>query len=968
MRRRKQRCGRRVRRALGVPAALLLILVLAPYGAPLAGDCGPISIPFDPTPTMPSSGDECTFNFFGKQLKNCQKDILTVAQLLQKFLRKSQMSQTKDLVKKMTEVCNRTTPPKAIRIFLVLDDPRAKPAVSFTDDVMDLAIIIDLDFVQTRMPSDVTPNDPLIKKARDKLINSMLISTLVHELDHLRGKGHEDPPLPGGKGKKGKPVEDENAVLAEAGIPVIRNEYGYFCPKDKKFKISYQSCGVSFLRTVSLKVPAGKSNGARPGYNFMPPDVSTIPFEPCNGVPSQTCYPRPGLLDRDLDGVLDGVDNCPDDPNPQQLDTDEDTLGAACDPDDDADGVEDALEIGLGAQFHEAGSLPEHWACRSGGLGCGIVAGINPCADGVDNDGDGVVDGDDASCLGTAWNPEIFPESLSPGAFVPPHLGAGGTPDDVDGLGITLNLPIDTDGVGGADEFLLPSGPLVIARGVPEVDVATGRRQFALESLRLSVEDFTGLTQQSSEFLSTGTVKALSPGSDFPALVSVDLYLEIPLPTSGGAITGNPVAWTLGGTAFDWSSSGPTLDPLPSNGVTASVAAGVMARNLVPLTLEGTVFGWPPYSLTLDQVPGVVPLVDSAGVQVGSIEFANLDFDIPEFDDDSFEDFNDNCPAQDNENQSDIDFDGIGDLCDNCPMDSDETQLDSDLDGVGDLCDPQTCANGILELDEECDDGNYVDGDGCDLFCVREDLDEDGVYDDGDESGLVGDAPCTGGSTANCDDNCVATANLDQADADADGRGDACDNCLGLANPNQADTDGDGAGDLCDFDDDDDSIVDSQDNCQIVNNPDQSDTDGDGFGDACDNCILVVNRGQTDFDGDSQGDLCDLDDGRILFTGLTPNALTWQNESTFTSFNVYRGDMSFLRATGVYTQFPSNPNAARICDNPTNSIMDTFVPPPGEVLIFFVTGNDLTAESSLGEDSTGVPRANDNPCVTAGAW
>jgi hypothetical protein len=45
--------------------------------------------------------------------------------------------------------------------------------------------------------------------------------------------------------------------------------------------------------------------------------------------------------DADTDGVSDGADNCPQDANAQQLDTDNDGKGDACDADDDGDGVLD---------------------------------------------------------------------------------------------------------------------------------------------------------------------------------------------------------------------------------------------------------------------------------------------------------------------------------------------------------------------------------------------------------------------------------------------------------------------------------------------------------------------------------------------------------------------------------------------------------------------------------------------------
>lgn len=97
-------------------------------------------------------------------------------------------------------------------------------------------------------------------------------------------------------------------------------------------------------------------------------------------------------------------------------------------------------------------------------------------------------------------------------------------------------------------------------------------------------------------------------------------------------------------------------------------------------------------------------------------------------------------------------------------------------DGVcraGDCVDPG-CGNGVVDGVEPCDDGNDVDGDGCDIDCTfscEEDLDcNDGDVCNGDETCDVATHACAAGTAPDCADANACTS-------------DECDPTSGCFNP-----------------------------------------------------------------------------------------------------------------------------------------------------------------------------------------
>ncbi len=204
-----------------------------------------------------------------------------------------------------------------------------------------------------------------------------------------------------------------------------------------------------------------------------------------------------------------------------------------------------------------------------------------------------------------------------------------------------------------------------------------------------------------------------------------------------------------------------------------------------------------------------------------------------------------------------------------------------------------------------------------------------------------------------------------------DCNGNGVEDSQDLSSETSSDADGDGIPDDCrrlctdPADGDSDGVGDSCDNCPLTANFDQRDADNDGVGDRCDNCPGTPNTYQQNRDADGYGDRCDTGDAMLdLFFNADKNRPRWQVERNFLSWNLYRGDLSVLKAGGDYLQAPgSNPLAAQFCSLSPPYTSDGVIPAAGSTAFYLATAlapNGL--ERLLGNDGDGFPRPAANRC------
>ena len=178
------------------------------------------------------------------------------------------------------------------------------------------------------------------------------------------------------------------------------------------------------------------STGLQAGTYFLkvyPESDSTDDFY----LPDGSYYFLIEYGDKDDDGVLDEDDNCLKTANADQLDTDGDGFGNACDDDDDNDGVVDESDV---------------FPLDAGEAADSDSDGIGNNAD-TDDDNDGLLDTDEAA-LGT--NPSLKDsdgDGVEDGVDLFPLDGAESVDLDGDSIGDNEDTDDDGDGQSDADEI-----------------------------------------------------------------------------------------------------------------------------------------------------------------------------------------------------------------------------------------------------------------------------------------------------------------------------------------------------------------------------------------------------------------------------------------------------------------------------------------------------------------------------------
>ena len=425
--------------------------------------------------------------------------------------------------------------------------------------------------------------------------------------------------------------------------------------------------GTGVLRTVKIEFawPGSASNEVRSANFLLNCEVPAT--------------------DTDGDGIVDGSDNCPNDPNADQADSDGDGIGDVCEvinvPDADGDGRPDSAD-----------NCVNVWNPNQG-----------------DEDGDGIGN----VCDPTPQGPPVAVQLWSNDELAAAY--------DKWADKVRCNIRCTDPTGAGTWSWTCDNGGTATWKVTVNIFAGKATSTFTYanceETVDISVHDYAvdpdfsdpgasktqsvtlalnGVMTQVTNFSGTGneTGSTNITGGDFVG--QVDSHKIITSKSvSGGYI-----------------SVGCATDPIDEE--ICAPSGQLVNFNTPGLACSGGICPVPGSTNTLADTDGdgVFDLYDNC-VSTANPTQTDSDFDgignacdVSDADGDGIADSNDNCPNAPNPTQTDTDGDGIGDACDtaatdtdsdgvpdttdNCPTTPNANQADTDGDGIGDACDTPT--------------------------------------------------------------------------------------------------------------------------------------------------------------------------------------------------------------------------------------------------------------------------------------
>ncbi|WP_169727527.1 Ig-like domain-containing protein [Granulosicoccus antarcticus] len=526
--------------------------------------------------------------------------------------------------------------------------------------------------------------------------------------------------------------------------------------------------------------------------------------------------------DSDGDGISDGLDAFPNDPD-ESVDTDGDGVGDNADafPND----VNESVDTDGDGVGNNADAFPndanESVDTDGDGVGNNADAFPNDANESVDTDGDGVGN-----------NADAFPNDANESV----DTDGDGVGDNVDAFPNDANESVDTDGDGvgnNADAFPNDANESVDTDGDGVGNNADAFPNDANESVDT---DGDGVGDNVDAF----------PND---ANESVD--------TDGDGVGDNADAFptdTDADSDVDGDGIPDELDAFPNDANESIDTDGDGIGDSTDTDIDGDGVVNEDDAFPTD----ASETLDTDGDGIGD----NSD---PDMDGDGIPNDSDSLPL---DARIDTDGDGIPDELDAFPNDANES-TDTDGDGIGDSTDTDIDGDGVVNEDDAfpTDASETLDTDGDGIGDNTDpDMDGDGIPNDSDSLPLDARIDTDGDGIPDELDAFPNDAN-ESTDTDGDGIGDSTDTDIdgdGVVNEDDAfptdasetlDTDGDGIGDNTDPDMDGDGIPNDSDSLPLDA---RIDTDGDGIPDELDAFPNDANE-STDTDGDGVGDNQDVD-------------------------------------------------------------------------------------------------------------